>query len=149
MSEKRQSTMERVLQRIERHVQEWRDQEMTRAAEVEAHRAELWEEARERQRLLAEALAGEESRQPTLEEITKQHRIAFVLHREDLTGTLENIASTGDRLVNVVPGRGEFGGGKGIQGIKGSWLVFESDDPATADAANSSRSGNASETGRA
>jgi hypothetical protein len=30
-----------------------------------------------------------------------------------------------DRLVKVVPGKGDYGSGKGIEGIRGSWLVFE------------------------
>jgi hypothetical protein len=55
----------------------------------------------------------------------KKRRGVFVLHREDLTGTLEDFAGEGDRLVKVVPGKGDFGGGRGIEGIKGSWLVFE------------------------
>ena len=51
--------------------------------------------------------------------------MVFALHREDLTGTLETFASEKDRLVNVVPGKGDYGGGKGIEDIRGSWLVFE------------------------
>ena len=35
-------------------------------------------------------------------------------------GTLETSASEKDRLVKVVPGKGDYGGGKGIEGIKGS-----------------------------
>ena len=129
MSEKRGSTIERVLRRIERHVEEWREQEMARKDEVEAHREQLWAEAHQRQKLLTEAIAGEEAHKASLEEITKEHRIVYVLHREDLTGTLEDIAGTGDRLVNIIPGKGDYGGGRGIQGIKGSWLVFEQDRP--------------------
>ena len=60
--------------------------------------------------------------------MTKQHRVVFVLHREDLTGTLETFAGEKDRLVNVVPGKGDYGSGKGIEGIRGSWLVFETPD---------------------
>jgi hypothetical protein len=47
------------------------------------------------------------------------------LHREDLTGTLEDFAGEKDCLVNVVPGKGDYGGGRGIEGLRGSWLVFE------------------------
>ncbi len=61
----------------------------------------------------------------SLEEITKEQRVVFVLHREDLTGTLEAFAGEKDRLVNVIPGKGDYGGGRGIEGIRGSWLVFE------------------------
>jgi regulator of protease activity HflC (stomatin/prohibitin superfamily) len=125
MSRQRTSTIERILHRIEDHVEEWREQDRARKAEAEAQRKQLWAEAAERQKLLAEAIADGESQRASLEEITKQHRIAFVLHREDLTGTLETFASEKDRLVKVVPGKGDYGGGKGIEGIKGSWLVFE------------------------
>jgi hypothetical protein len=38
--------------------------------------------------------------------MTGQHRVVFVLHREDLTGTLEAFAGEKDRLVNVVSGKG-------------------------------------------
>lgn len=125
MSKSRIPVIERVLKRIEDHVEEYRAQEKTRQAETEAHRVELWAEAAERQRLLAEALAEGEDDGSTIEKITKQQRVVFVLHREDLTGTLEDFAGAGDRLVKVVPGKGDFGGGRGIEGIKGSWLVFE------------------------
>ena len=125
MGERRGSVIERVLKRIEDRVEEYRTQERGRQAEMEAHRAELWAEAAERQRLLAEAMAEGEAEQGSLEEITKEQRVVFVLHREDLTGTLEDFAGEKDCLVNVVPGKGDYGGGRGIEGIKGSWLVFE------------------------
>ena len=48
--------------------------------------------------------------------------------REDLTGTLETFASEKDRLVNVVPGKGDYGSDRGIEGIRASWLVFETLD---------------------
>lgn len=125
MGERRGSVIERVLRRIEDRVEEYRTQERGRQAEMEAHRAELWAEAAERQRLLAEAMAEGEAERGSLEEITKEQRVVFVLHREDLTGTLEAFAGEKDRLVNVIPGKGDYGGGRGIEGIRGSWLVFE------------------------
>ena len=128
MSERRISMIERVLHRVEDHVEEWRKQERTRQAETAAQREKLWAEARERQKLLAEVLAEGEAGRSSLEEITKQHRIVFVLHREDLAGTLETFAQEKDRLVNIVPGKGDYGGGKGIEGIRGSWLVFETSE---------------------
>jgi hypothetical protein len=121
----RTSVIERVLKKIEDRVEEYRARERVREAEVQAHRAELWAEAAERQRLLAEALAEGESDRASLEEITKEQRVVFVLHREDLTGTLEDFAGEKDCLVRVVPGKGDYGGGRGIEGIRGSWLVFE------------------------
>ncbi len=52
--------------------------------------------------------------------MAKQHRVVFVLHREDLTETLETFAGEKNSLANVVPGKGYYGSGKGIEGIKGS-----------------------------
>ncbi len=117
--------MERILQRIEDRVEEYRERDRARQADLAAHRAELWAEAAERQKLLAQAVAEGEADRSSLEEMTKHHRVVFVLHREELGGTLEAFAGAKDRLVNVVPGKGDYGGGKGIEGIRGSWLVFE------------------------
>ena len=75
--------------------------------------------------MLAEALAEGEADRASLEEITKEERVVFVLHREDLTATLEDFAGEKDCLVNVVPGKGDYGGGRGIECLRGSWLVFE------------------------
>ncbi len=125
MGERRGSVIERVLRRIEDRVEEYRTQERSRQAQMETHRAELWAEAAERQRLLAEAVAEGEADRSSLEKMTREQRIVFVLHREDLTGTLEAFAGEKDRLVNVIPGKGDYGGGRGIEGIRGSWLVFE------------------------
>lgn len=125
MGERRTSMIERVLHRIEEHVEDWRRQDAARRNEAASHREELWAEAAERQKLLAEAVADGETLPASLEEMTKQHRVVFVLHREDLTGTLEAFAGEKDRLVNVVPGKGDYGSGRGIEGIRGSWLVFE------------------------
>ena len=122
MSEQRASTMERILQRIEEHVESWRKRDAERHAEVEEIRSRLWEEAAERERLLAEAVGAEEERRGTIEELTREHRVVFVLHREEVVETLEDFARNGDRLVSVVPRRG----GETISGgLKGSWLVFE------------------------
>lgn len=122
MGEQRTSPMERILQRIEEHVENWRTRDATRHAEADAVRGRLWAEAAERERLLAEAVGEEEARRESIEELTKQHRVVFVLHREEVVETLEDFARQGDRLVSVVPRRGgETIGG----GLKGSWLVFE------------------------
>jgi len=75
--------------------------------------------------LLAEALAEGEADRASLEEMTKEQRVVFVLHREDLAGTLEDFAGgeglPGERGVR----QGDYGGGRGIEGLRGSWLVFE------------------------
>ena len=122
MSEQRTSTIERILHRIEEHIEDWRQRDAARSAEVEAIRDRLWAEAAERERLLAEAVGAEEARRESIEELTKEHRVVFVLHREEVVETLEDFAREGDRLVSVVPRRG----GEMISGgLKGSWLVFE------------------------
>jgi len=114
--------MERILQRIEEHVENWRSRDAARHYEADANRDRLWAEAAERERLLAEAVGAEEERRESIEELTKQHRVVFVLHREEVIETLEDFAREGDRLVSVVPRRG----GEAISsGLKGSWLVFE------------------------
>ena len=125
MGERRGGVIERILRRIEDRVEEYRERDRARQADLAAHREELWAEASERQRLLAEAMAEGEAGRASLEEITKEQRVVFVLHRQDLTGTLEAFAAEGDRLVNVIAGKGDYGGGRGIEGIRGSWLVFE------------------------
>ena len=77
------------------------------------------------ERLLAEAVGAEESRRESIEELNKQHRVVFVLHRTEVEETLEDFVREGDRLVSVVPRRG----GETIsEGLKGSWLVFESSE---------------------
>jgi hypothetical protein len=122
MGERRESAIERILHRIEEHVEDWRRRDSALQAEADASRSRLWAEAAERQRLLAEAVGAEEARRESIQEITKDNRVVFVLHREELVETLEDFAREGDRLVSVVPRRG----GETIsQGLKGSWLVFE------------------------
>jgi hypothetical protein len=106
MGERRTSAMERILQRIEEHVENWRKQDATLKAEADASRSQLWAEAAERERLLAEAVGEEEARRESIEELTKEHRVVFVLHREEVIETLEDFARQGDRLVSVVPRRG-------------------------------------------
>jgi len=125
MGEHRASAIERVLHRIEEHLEDWRQRDTALQAEADAGRSRLWAEAAERERLLAEAVGAEESRRGSIEELTKQHRVVFVLHRTEVAGTLEDFVREGDRLVSVVPRRG----GESIsEGLKGSWLVFESSD---------------------
>src|SRR5919112_418279 len=114
MGEHRGSPIERILHRIEERLEDWRERE-----------AALRAEAAERERLLAEAVGAEEARRESIEELTKQHRVVFVMHRTEVEETLQDFVREGDRLVNVVPRRG----GETIsEGLKGSWLVFESPD---------------------
>ena len=125
MGEQSGSAIERILNRIEEHIEDWRRRDSALQAEADASRSRLWAEAAERERLLAEAVGAEETRRESIEELTKQNRVIFVLHREELAETLEEFARQGDKLVSVVPRRG---GETITQGLKGSWLVFESAD---------------------
>ena len=125
MGEHRGSPIERILHRIEERLEDWRKREATLQAEADASRSRLWAEAAERERLLAEAVGAEETRRESIEELTMQHRVVFVLHRREVEETLEDFVREGDRLVSVVPRRG----GETISdGLKGSWLVFESSE---------------------
>ena len=122
MGEQRESAIERILNRIEEHIEDWRKRDSALHAEADASRSRLWAEAAERERLLAEAVGAEEAHRESIEELTRQNRVVFVLHRDELVETLEEFARQGDKLVSVVPRRG----GETIsQGLKGSWLVFE------------------------
>ncbi len=122
MGEQGGSAIERILNRIEEHIEDWRRRDSALQAEADASRSRLWAEAAERERLLAEAVGAEEERRESIEELTKQNLVIFVLHREELAETLEEFARQGDKLVSVVPRRG---GETITQGLKGSWLVFE------------------------
>jgi hypothetical protein len=125
MGEHRGSPIERILHRIEERLEDWRKREAALQAEADASRSRLWAEAAERERLLAEAVGAEEARRKSIEELTKQHRVVFVMHRTEVEETLQDFVREGDRLVNVVPRRG----GETIsEGLKGSWLVFETPD---------------------
>ena len=125
MGEHHTSAIERILHRIEDYLEDWRKRESTFQAEADEGRSRLWAEAAERERLLAEAVGAEEARRETIEELTTQHKVVFVLHRDEVVESLEDFARQGDRLVSVVPRRG----GETISdGLKGSWLVFESSE---------------------
>ncbi len=123
MGERRQSMIERVVHRVEEHIEEWRKRDAARAAEAEANRDQLWAAAAERERMLAEIIGEEEAQQPSAEEVMKEHRVVFVVHSEEVAQTLEAFAREGDRLVRAIPStRGSYAE---EMGIKGSWLVFE------------------------
>jgi hypothetical protein len=125
MGEHRGSPIERILHRIENYLEDWRKRESAFQAEADEGRSRLWAEAAERERLLAEAVGAEEERRKSIEELTMQHKVVFVLHRDEVVESLEDFARQGDRLVSVVPRRG----GETIsEGLKGSWLVFESSE---------------------
>ena len=115
--------IERIVHRVEEHIEEWRKQEAARAAEAEANRDQLWAAATERERRLAEVIGEEEAHRASAEEVMKEHKVAFVVHSEEVAQTLESFATEKVRLVKVIPStRGSYAK---EMGIKGSWLVFE------------------------
>jgi hypothetical protein len=123
MGEQRTSMIERIVQRVEDHIEDWRRRDAARAVEADANRDQLWAAAAERERMLAEVLGEEEAHLASVEEVLKEHGVAFVIHSEEVAQTLETFASEGDRLVRVIPStRGSYAR---EMGIKGSWLVFE------------------------
>jgi phosphomevalonate kinase len=109
MSEHHASAIERILHRIEEHLEDWRKRDAALQAAADESRSRLWAEAAEREKLLAEAVAEEEARRSSLEEITRQHRVVFVVHSEEIARMLETFARERDHLVNLVPGRGSYG----------------------------------------
>jgi C4-type Zn-finger protein len=126
MSEPRTSMIERIVQRVEEHIEQWRKQDAAWAAEAEANRDQLWAAAEERERCLAEVIEDEESHRASAEEVMKEHQLYFVVHSEEVAQTLEIFACERDRLVKVIPStRGRYAKERGI---KGSWLVFESSE---------------------
>lgn len=123
MGERRTSMIERMVRRVEEHVEEWRKRDATRHAEAEANRDELWAAAAERERLLAEVIGEEEAHRVSVEEVMKEHRVVFVVHSEEVSQTLQTFADEKDNLVKAIPStRGNYAK---EMGIKGSWLVFE------------------------
>ena len=126
MGEHRASMIERIVQRVEGHIEEWRRRDAAYAAEADANRDQLWAAAAERERKLAEVIGEEQARRTSVEEVMKEHRLAFVVHSEEVAQTLEAFAGEGDRLIRVIPStRGSYAK---EMGIKGSWLVFEKTD---------------------
>jgi regulator of protease activity HflC (stomatin/prohibitin superfamily) len=123
MGERRTSMIERVVQRVEEHIEEWRRRDAARHAEADANRDQLWAAAAERERMLAEVIGEGEARRASAEEVMEEHRLVFVVHSEEVAQTLETFAEEGDRLIRVIPStRGTYAK---EMGIKGSWLVSE------------------------
>ena len=126
MGEQRTSMIERIVQRVEEHIEEWRRRDAARHAEADANRDQLWAAAAERERMLAEVMGEEEVQRASVEEVMKEHRVAFVIHSEEVAQTLEDFANEKDRLIRVIAStRGSYAK---EMGIKGSWLVFEETD---------------------
>lgn len=116
------SRLERIIHGIEERIEEWRTEDATRKMEAEANREMLWAEAAEREKMLVEAISEEETQRESVEEVTKEQKLVFVLHTDEVADTLQTFAEERDRLVKIMPGKGSHVGGSGLSG---SWLVFE------------------------
>ena len=114
------SNIEKIWQKTEDSIEEWRRLDQARKVEAETHRDELWAEATENEKLLAEAIREEEAQRASVREDTGRQRFVFVAHSKAASETLGVLAGERYRLVNTVPD----GGSTGV-GVKGSWLVFE------------------------
>lgn len=118
-----ESFIERMVHGVERHIEQWREEDAARKTEVERHRDTLREEALERERMLAaESIGQEEARGLSPEQAALEHGAVFVSHSSGAGQALEGIASDGGRLARVIPGRGS--GGRDAE-VQGSWLLFE------------------------
>jgi hypothetical protein len=123
MSERRTPMIEKIVHRVEEHIEEWRKRDAVRHTGAEANRDRLWAAAAERERRLAEIIGEVGARRATAEEVMEEHRVAFVVHSEEVAQTLETLAREKDCLVKGIPStRGSYAK---EMGIKGSWLVFE------------------------
>lgn len=111
--------VERIVHGVERRIEEWREEDRRRRIEVEENRHHLWEEAVERERLLAELVRREEERNLSPGNVAREKRVAFVLHSGESGEALKEFAAGRGRLTGVIPGR-DTG-----SGLKGSWLFFE------------------------
>lgn len=119
----RESYIERLLHRIEQHMEDWQHRTTMREEELQAHRSMLWADGAEREKMLVQQVAEEEeAKERSLEQIAKDHRVAFVVHSEEVGEALKEFASKRACLVNVVPANDSDQRG---EDIKGSWLVFE------------------------
>ena len=125
MSERQEGRLERIIHGIEDRIEHWREEDAARKREAEENREKLWAEAAERERLLAEAVGEEEAQRGAIEEITKDQKLVFVVHTDEVAESLNTFAEEGNRLVKVMPGRGTH---VSEAGLTGSWLVFESSD---------------------
>ena len=120
--EGRTNPIEGVLRKIEERVERWRKEKQARLAEVEADRDELWAEAVERERLLADATeVGEPQRRPA-GEICREQKAVFIIHSREVKKALQGLSRDEVSLVRVIPV--EDASRPGV-GLEGSWLVFE------------------------
>lgn len=120
-----QSRLEKIIHRIEDRIEEWRREDAARKMAAEANREKLWAEAAEREKMLADAINEELSQRESIETVTKQQRLVFVVHTDEVNETLQDFAEKKDRLVKVLPGRGTH---VSAAGLTGSWLVFEEEE---------------------
>jgi hypothetical protein len=74
----------------------------TRAAEAGANQNRLWTAPAKRERLLAEVIGEEEAHPSWIEAVMKEHRLACVVHSEEVAQMLETFAGEGNCLLRVI-----------------------------------------------
>ena len=126
MGEQRGSMIDRIVHGIEERVDDWRRRDAALKMEAEANRDALWAEATERERLLVEALGSGEAERDSVEEVSREQRLVFVMHSEETARALRDFAREGDRLMKIVPRTSGFD--TRVGGMQGSRLVFEAPD---------------------
>lgn len=126
MGERSEGAIQRVLKKVEDRVEEWREKDSARKTQAEAGREQSWQEAAERERLLAEEMREEESREDSPMGASGQRQsVAYVVHSKEMGRTIKEFANGRQRLVDVMPGKGDY---SAEADVEGSWLVFEEDE---------------------
>ena len=120
--EGRTNPIEGVLRKIEERVERWREERQARLSEVEADRDELWAEAVERERLLADATEGEEPQRRPAGEICREQKAVFIFHSREVKKALQGLSREEVSLVRMIPVEDASGPDASLEG---SWLVFE------------------------
>ncbi len=120
MAQRHESIVERVVHRVEDHIERWRREDAALKREADASRDALWAEAVERERMLKETM-DREAGEGLPVGVTERVRVVYVVASEEFADALEGFSPERERLIRVMPAPG----GEGGAGLRGSWLVFE------------------------
>lgn len=106
----------RLVQRIKRHIEHPRQEELAREIVADASRDELWAETAQREGSLAREVQSTECRVPRIA-AAKDCETVLVAHSTGAGEMLEKLADDGARLMGVIS--------DGASAVGKSWLVFE------------------------
>lgn len=123
MGNQNTNSIERILQRVEEHMETWRGGSPLRQRATGDEDNELTQETTERERKLVEETSGlrTEPSEALTPEPEHHREVAFVVYSDGFASVIENFRPGHDRIASVVPAR-QSGGG---MGVKGAWLVIE------------------------